>query len=699
MNKVKITSILLLLAACATQPPPPPAPAVQAVAAPQTVATPVTETLHGETFTDPYRWLEDQDAPATREWIARQNAYTDAVMANRPEPGLFAPRLEQVLSTDQFTTPTWRNGRYFYKRRPAGQDLYSIYMRERVDGPDVLLIDPAPLSPDHTWNVDIEDVSTDGALLAYSVRKGGADEIEVRFFDVNARRDVGAPLPTSRYYGIEIAPDNTTLYYTRMHPTGTEGPRLFRRAIAGGEETMLFGEGYGREKILYGGLSEDGRYLLIHLFHGSAPKKTEIYLDDLRDAAPPRTVVNDIDFRSTADFAGDALVIETNWNAPNDRVMTVSASDPARANWRELVPENPKAAIQGMSAAGGRVYVRYLEDVKPRIIGYDLTGARLDEIAFEQPGYLADMSGSWASPVAFFTFSALNLPATVYQHEVASGKRAVFAKINVPVDASRFTVEQVWYPSKDGTRVPMFLLYRKDLQRNGKNPVWLTGYGGFVQSQLPAFTTRALPWAEQGGVYALTNLRGGGEFGEEWHQAGMLERKQNTFDDFIAAGEYLIRERFTSPQHLGIAGGSNGGLLVMAVATQRPDLVGAVLCRYPLIDMLRYHKFLVGSFWVPEYGNPDDPQEFKWLSAYSPYQRVVKGTKYPATLFVTGDADTRVAPLHARKMTALMQAMNGSNEPILLRYHVAFGHSGGEPLPVQVKNLAEEMGFMWWQLK
>ena len=699
MSKLRITSVVFLLAACATQAPPPTAPAAQPVAAPQTVASPVTETLHGVPLTDPYRWLEDQDAPATRGWIERQNAYTDAVMAKRTEPDLFAPRLEQILSTDQFSTPTWRNGRYFFSRRPAGQDLYSIYMRDRVDGADQLLIDPAPLSADHTTNVGIQDVSTDGSLLAYSVRKGGADEIEIRFFDVNARRDVGAPLSTSRYYGIEIAPDNATLYFTRMDPKSTVGPRVFRRAIAGGEETMLFGEGYGREKILYAGLSDDGRYLLMHVFHGSAPKKTEIYLDDLRDAAPMRTVVNDIDFRSTADFAGDALIIQTNWNASNDRVMTVSASDPARANWKEVVPENPKAAIQGMAAAGGRVYVRYLENVMPRIIGYDLTGARRDEIKFEQPGYLADMTGSWTSPVAFFAFSSLNLPATLYQHEIATGKRTVFARVNVPVDASRFTVEQVWYPSKDGTRVPMFLLYRKDLQRNGRNPVYLTGYGGFVQSSLPAFSSRALPWAEMGGVYALANLRGGGEFGEEWHRAGMLDQKQHTFDDFIAAGEYLIRERFTSPQHLGIAGTSNGGLLVTAAATQRPDLFGAVLCRYPLVDMLRYHKFLVGSFWVPEYGDPDNPEHFRFISAYSPYQRVVQGTKYPATLFVTGDADTRVAPLHARKMTALMQAASASDEPILLRYHVAFGHSGGEPLRVQVKNLAEEMGFMWWQLK
>jgi prolyl oligopeptidase len=267
------------------------------------------------------------------------------------------------------------------------------------------------------------------------------------------------------------------------------------------------------------------------------------------------------------------------------------------------------------------------------------------------------------------------------------------------VDSDQFTVEQVWYPSEDGTRIPMFLLYKKGLQRDGTHPTYLTGYGGFNNSLVPTFSTRAVAWAEQGGVYAVPNLRGGGEFGEKWHRAGMLESKQNVFDDFIAAGEYLIREHYTSREHLGIGGGSNGGLLVTAVATQRPDLMKAVICSFPLIDMLRYHQFLVGSFWVPEYGSSADPAQFKWLYAYSPYQHVKKGTKYPAVLFITGDADTRVAPLHARKMTALMQASTGSDNPILLRYHTASGHSGGEPLPEQVKNESESLGFLWWQLK
>ena len=439
------------------------------------------------------------------------------------------------------------------------------------------------------------------------------------------------------------------------------------------------------------------------MFYGSAPKKTELYVKDL-DASlngdsPIKTVVNDLDFRSSADLAGDTLVIQTNWDAPNDRVMAVSAADPGRAKWKEIVPENKNAALQAVSLAGGRVFVRYLENVKPRVVRYTIEGKSEGEIHFDDLGSLSSVGGTWSSPVAFYGFSSFHIPTTLYTYDVATAKSSVFFRQNAPVDSSQFTVEQAFFPSKDGTKIPMFVMYKKGLKRDGTNPTYLTGYGGFTASSLPGFSSTAITWAENGGVYALVNLRGGGEFGEPWHRAGMLDKKQNVFDDFAAAAQYLIAAHYTSASHLGVAGGSNGGLLVTAMLTQHPDLVKAVVCSYPLIDMLRYQKFLVGSYWVPEYGSADDPAQFKFIYAYSPYQHVVKGTKYPAVLFITGDADTRVAPLHARKMTALMQASTGSNNPVLLRYHVSGGHSGGEPLNVIVNNAAETMSFLNWQLR
>jgi prolyl oligopeptidase len=685
---------LTILVACTTAVPPPKTAAKPAV--PATEAQPVVETLHGVTVTDPYRWLEDQQSPATRDWINRQNAYTDAMIGNLPQKAAAAARIEQMLNIEQLGTPTVRGGRYFFAKRPKGADQYAIYMRESATGPDVLLLDPIPMDPKHTTSIGLEDVTDDGKMLAYYVRHGGADETEARFYDVDARRDTGTPLPLARYFGVSVTPDHHTIYYSRHTEAGD---RVFRRALDGGAEEKLFGDGYGPEKIIQSALSDDGRYLLIHVLYGSAPKKTEIYVKDLRRDEGILTVTKDLEARSFADFAGNTLVIQTNWNAPNDRVMSVPIANPGRENWKELVPENKNAALQGTSPVGGKIYLRYLENVQPRVIAYDLSGTKHEEIHFDVLGSLSDVSGTWHSPVAFYRFTSFALPSTIYTYDPATGKSSVFFRPDVPVKTDDFAVEQVWYASKDGTKVPMFLFYKKGMQRNGANPTLLTGYGGFSSSSLPNFSSTAVTWAEHGGIWALANLRGGSEFGEAWHQAGMLANKQNVFDDFIAAAQYLIDQHYTSPRHLGVSGGSNGGLLVTAFLTQRPDLAQAVVCSYPLVDMLRYHKFLVGSYWVPEYGSADDPEQFKYIYAYSPYQHVTKGTKYPAVLFITGDADTRVAPLHARKMAALLQNSTGSDNPVMIRYHVSGGHSGGDPVRVQVENAAETIAFLEWQLK
>ena len=697
MKRNAIALLLLALAACTTTTTtttaPPPAAKVPV---PATEAKAVTETIQGVEIADPYRWLEDQESPATRDWINRENAYTDAMLSQLPDKSRFAERIESLLKTDQMSFPIVRAGRYFFTKRPAGQDLFSIYMRESASGPDILLIDPAPMSAKHTTNVGIDTVSDDGKTMAYYIRQGGADENEVHFFDVDGRRDIGVPLTVARYTGVSLTPDGRTTYYGRY--TSKE-QHIFRRAVSGGDEAALFGEGYGPDKIVGSGISDDGRYLLIQVSYGSAAKKTELYIKDLTTDGPIRTVVNDLEARNSIDAAGDKLIIQTNWNAPNERVMITDAANPDRSNWRELVPENKNAALQSVSLVGGKMYLRYLENVKPRVVGYTLDGQSQEEIKFDTLGTVSNVVGTWTSPIAFYQFSSFAVPPTIYAYDVSSRATTQFFRQSAPVNSGDFNVEQVWYTSKDGTRVPMFVMYKKGLQRNGSNPTLLTGYGGFVLSSLPNFSPTAVTWAENGGVFALANLRGGGEFGEAWHQAGMRANKQNVFDDFIGAGQYLIDQKYTSPQHLGISGGSNGGLLVTALLTQRPDLVKAVVCSYPLIDMIRYHRFLVARFWVPEYGSSEDPEQFKWIYAYSPYQHVAKGKNYPAVLFISGDSDTRVAPLHARKMTAMMQANTGSNNPVLLRYHVSSGHSGGEPLKEQVNNQAESLAFLMWQLR
>jgi prolyl oligopeptidase len=460
--------------------------------------------------------------------------------------------------------------------------------------------------------------------------------------------------------------------------------------VASDEE--IFGKQTGPSEFVVAEVSLDGRYLGLYIGHGPG-KKTEVYVKDLQANGPITTIVNDVDAEFTPEFAGDRLFAETNWKAPNGRIFAIDLAKPARANWREVVPES-KSVMQSFSVTGGRLAVNYLENVNSRVKILDTAGKEVDNIAFPSLGTVTAVAGRWDSKEAFYTFTSFAQPATIYRYDVATGKQDVWASVKAPIDPAQFEVRQVWYPSKDKTRVPMFLVFKKGLKLDGNRPTLLYGYGGFLINETPAFRTDAVIFAEHGGVFALPNLRGGGELGEKWHLAGMQANKQNVFDDFTSAAEWLIENGYTKPEHLAISGGSNGGLLVGAALTQRPDLFQAVACQYPLLDMVRYHQFLLGKLWIPEYGSSDDPKQFEVLYKYSPYHHVKKGVKYPAVLFVTGDSDTRVAPLHARKMAALVQASTGSDRPVLLRYDTKAGHSAGLPVSKQVEELTDVLSFL-----
>jgi prolyl oligopeptidase len=490
--------------------------------------------------------------------------------------------------------------------------------------------------------------------------------------------------------------DKSGFYYSRRNP---EGYRIYyhRMGAAPGADREIFGQGYGPEYGVGGAITEDGRYFLIGVFKGSASDYSEVWVQDLTRDRPIVPIVKGLPARFFAEAAGDTLYVHTNWKAPNGRILAIDLKDPAPEKWREVIPEG-RAVIDGFSLAGHKLFVNYLEDVRSSLRIFSPDGKRLGEIPVPALGSVSGMNGRWDQDEAFYSFSSFHVPGTVYRYEVSTGNQTVWWKPDVPIKSEDFEVKQVWYRSKDGTRVPMFLLHRKGLKLDGERPTLLTGYGGFNMSSTPGFRAPAVLWAERGGVYAVANLRGGGEFGEEWHKAGMLERKQNVFDDFIAAAEWLIANRYTRPARLAIQGGSNGGLLVGAAMTQRPELFGAVVCTYPLLDMVRYHKFLLARLWVPEYGSAENPDQFKYLYAYSPYHHVKPGTKYPATLFVTGDSDTRVDPLHARKMAALMQASTGSDKPVLLLYDTKTGHSGGMPVSKQIEDSTDQLSFLFWQL-
>ncbi len=661
--------------------------------APQTRVDETRDVYGAVTVNDPYRWLEDQNAPETRAWIDSQNRYSGSVLEALPGREGLRRRLGELLRVDTVLTPYEQGGRYFFFKRRADEDLAILYVRRGAGGKDEKLVDPHPLSGDHRTSVNLLGIAQDGGLIAWGAQLGGEDENTVRFREVDTGRDLPDVLPRARYLGIELTPDRKGVYFSRLEK---EGPRVYWHAFGSepAADRKIFGDGYGPEKGLGLDLSEDGRTLLLVVFHGSAAVKTEIYSQNPAGTGPVVPIVNDVDARFTPKFAGHRLFLQTNWRAPNGRILAVDLEAPQRDRWREIVPARD-SAIDGFAAAGGRLFVTYLENVLSKVRIFDPDGKPRGEVAFPEIGNLSSVRGRWASSDAFFSFQSFVTPQTIYRYDVAKGTRSVWAKQSVPIASADFEVRQVRYPSKDGTSVPMFLVHRKGLKLDGSHPALLTGYGGFNLAQKPAFAARAAVWVENGGVYALANLRGGSEFGEEWHRAGMLARKQNVFDDFIAAAEWLIREKYTSPSHLAISGASNGGLLVGAAMTQRPELFAAVVCSYPLLDMVRYHKFLVAGYWVPEYGSGDDPDQFPFLFAYSPYHHVKPGTEYPAVLFITGDSDTRVAPLHARKMAALLQA-SGSPRPVLLHYDTKAGHSrASTPIPKQIDDLTDELSFLF----
>jgi len=667
---------------------------------PATKVDDLKETIHGTVVSDPYRWLEDQASPETRAWIDAQNACTQAALSKLPGQQAISKRLAELLKVDMIGLPLERGGRYFYAKRRADQDLYVLYMRQGAGGAEQVLVDPAGLTPDHTTSVNFEGISDDGKLIAYGVRKGGEDEVSIHFLDTDTKKDLPDVLPRGRYSAVSFKHGKSGFYYSELTD---HGPRVFYHAYgtatgsAAGKDKVVFGEGFGQEKIVDVSISEDGRYLLYTVFYGSACEKSEVYFQDLKEAGPIVPIVTTVNACFQGAVADGTLYLQTNWKAPNWKILAVSLAKPAQENWKELIPEG-SSRLEDFRLAGKKIIAQYSHNASSELKVFGADGSVAGDIALPQIGTVAGITGHWESTEAFLSFQSFAIPSTVYRYDLAKHDLAVWAKPNIPVDGNAFEVKQVWYGSKDKTRIPMFLFYKKGLKLDGSNPTLMTAYGGFDVSETPGFRDDAVIWAEHGGVFALPNLRGGGEFGEDWHHAGMLDKKQNVFDDFFAAAEWLIANRYTRAPQLAITGRSNGGLLMGAAMTQRPDLFGAIVCGYPLLDMVRYHNFLVARYWVTEYGSSDDAAQFPALYAYSPYHHVVKGTKYPAILFLTGDSDTRVAPLHARKMTAEMQAAQGGDKPILLLYDTKLGHSEGRPVSKIVEEDTQVLDFLFWQV-
>jgi len=646
---------------------------------------------------DPYRWLEDQESPETRAWIAAEQKCTEAALGNLESRAAIAKRLTELYRTDTESVPFERNHRYFYRKRLAAEDLAKIYLRKGREDPEEVLIDPLPWSADHSASVTLEGISGDARVVFYGRRDGGQDEITLHAMDVETRKELPDTFPKAEYFSVEPTADGKSVYYVRRTP---EGPRAYYHEMGmdSAKDALLFGEKLDKDKILVLQLSEDGKYVAYLVLYGSGTERSEVWAQNVKEKGAVFPVVNDLNSLFYPSLGEGRIFIQTNWKAPQWHVFSADLQAPTRENWQEIIPET-KVHLETVTAAGGKLVAVYTHNASSQLKVFDADGKNARAVELPSLGSVSGVQGRWRSPEVFYAFDSFSFPAAVYRYTALTGKTQVWSQPKVPIDAQAFQTEQVWYESKDKTRVPMFLFYKKGMKRDGTNPVLLTAYGGFDVSMTPNYSPQDVVWAERGGILALPNLRGGGEFGEEWHRAGMFEKKQNVFDDFYAAAEYLIKEKYTSSAKLAIEGGSNGGLLMGASITQRPELFRAVVCAYPLLDMLRFQKFLSGPYWVSEYGSTDDLQQFAYIYAYSPYQHAVDRRKYPSVMFVTGDGDTRVAPLHARKMAARLQAAQGAaDRPVLLLYDTKSGHSGGRPKNKQIEEGTDILSYLLWQL-
>jgi len=658
----------------------------------------VTDDYAGTKIEDPYRWLEDAKSPETRAWINEENAYTQQYLSQLTTLPKISSELTALMRVDQYSMPTFRAGKYFFKKRLADQNQGSLYMRTGWRGQDQLLIDASKLSADQNTSVNMVDVSDDGNLVVYEIRVGGADEGSIHIRSVKNGSNLADVLPSARYSGISLAPDNGGLYYAKFTHQGTN-VWFHKFGTSVNDDQKIFGGEYrgrqlGELDLVSVRITDDHHYLIVSIAHG-VPSTSEDYLvKDLRkpdsDFVP---LVYNVQAHGRLLAAADRFFLMTDYEAPNTRIVEATPGSDA-SSWKTIVPEG-KDVIDGCSIVGGKLFVSRLHDVKTETTIYNLDGKQIGALTYPGIGTGTVVYGRPNQTEGFYTFDSFILPPTIYRYDTKTGRSDVFAAPKVPFDSSQYEVTQVFFNSKDGTRVPMFIAGKKGLPRDGSARLLMTGYGGFDLPMLSEWNPEYAWWMEQGGWFALPNLRGGNEYGEAWHKAAMFENKQNVFDDFFAAAEYLIANKYTSPEHFAIRGRSNGGLLMGAAMTQRPDLFGAIWCGYPLLDMLRYQKFEFGRLWTTEYGNAENPKDFAYIVKYSPYQNVHKGEKYPAILFFTGDNDTRVDPMNARKMTALMQASSGSDRPILLHYSVKGGHSAGVSMDQLVQDYTDEMAFLW----
>ncbi len=670
---------------------------------PETKKVDTVDTYFGIEVKDPYRWLEYVNSPEVADWVAAQNKVTYSYLEQIPYRQDIKDRLSQLWNYERLGIPQ-RKGDYVYFSKNDGlQDQSVIYRYKVGDTPEdaEIFLNPNKFSEDGTTSLGAMSFSEDGKLLAYSISKGGSDWRSVIVIDVETKEQVGDTLKNVKFSGISWKGNDGFYYSSYDKPEGnrlyakTDQHKLYYHKLNTPQESdrLIFG-GTPEEKHRYvgGGVSEDNRYLVI--FASNATSGNDLYLKDLtrEDAEIIPIIQSETVNTSFLTSEGNTLYLVTDLDAPNSRVVTVNVNDPSPENWKDFIPETDKALEA--TTARGYVFAHYLKDAVSQVIQYDMDGQKIREVNLPGLGSVGGFSAKKEEPDVYYVFTNYVTPSRVYKYDVETGKSELYWEPEIDFDPEQYVSKQVFYHSKDGTKVPMMITYKKGTPLDGKTPTILYGYGGFNISLTPSFSVATAAWLEMGGIYAVPNIRGGGEYGQEWHLAGTKMNKQNVFDDFIAAAEYLIENKYTSSDYLAIRGGSNGGLLVGATMTQRPELMAVALPAVGVLDMLRYHKFTAGAGWAFDYGTSEDSKEmFKYLYAYSPVHNVVKGTEYPATLITTGDHDDRVVPAHSFKFAAELQAKQVGTDPVLIRIQTNAGHGAGKPTDMVIQEYADTYAF------
>ena len=713
------------------------------------------DVYHGASIADPYRWLEDTDLPETKAWVQAENRLTDSFLATIPERSAIKDKLTLLWNYARYSAPFKEGGRYFFFQNTGLQNQSVLFVQDGKNAKPRVLLDPNLLSADGTVALSDQAASDDGHYLAYSISASGSDWQELRVRDVNNARDLTDTVKWVKFSNIAWTHDNKGFFYSR-YDEPTSGNKMtnvnrnhkiyyHRLGRAQSRDDLIYDRPDHPDWLLLGGVTDDGQYLIITVYQGT-DVRTRLHFIDLDNPGKPKInnpVVRLVDkFDAEYDFVGNRATmfyVRTDRNAPRGKIVAISIDNPREERWNTVVGES-KDALVSATTAGEDIVAHYLEDAhssvrlftasrsnrrdeRPRgqpqqrnpgnvyddtstapIVGRSLqmTGAGFTprgELPLSGIGTVGQISGKQGDDELFYSFTSFLQPSTIYRYDLKSRRNAIFRAPKVAFDASKYETRQVFYTSKDGTRVPMFITAKKGLQLDGNNPTLLYAYGGFNVSETPEFSSANAAWLEMGGIYALANLRGGGEYGKAWHEGGMLAKKQNVFDDFIAAAEYLIKGKYTSTPKLAIRGGSNGGLLVGAVMTQRPELFGATLPEVGVMDMLRFQKFTIGWAWTSDYGSSDDAEQFKYLRAYSPLHNIKAGSCYPPTLAFTADHDDRVVPGHTFKFIAALQAAQGCANPILLRIETKAGHGAGKPTSKQIDEAADRFAFLVRELR